>query len=92
MTDMVHRQPPVATSHVEGATVIRHGDWVEVIPIPDLSPLMNSWLPWQGTMYSTVAPAIVPRTFFAPSDEIHVKELLLSNGGGCYGKRGKRGK
>jgi hypothetical protein len=42
-------------------------------------------------VHSTVVPAIVPKTFFAPSEEIHGKELLLSNGGGCYGKRGKRG-
>jgi hypothetical protein len=41
--------------------------------------------------HSTVVPAIVPKIIFAPSEDIHVKELLLSNGGGCYGKRGKRG-
>jgi hypothetical protein len=28
---------------------------------------------------------------FPHSEEIHVKELLLSNGRGCAGKRGKRG-
>ncbi len=43
-------------------------------------------------VHSTVVPAIVPKTNFAPSEEIHGKELLLSNGGGCYGKKGKRGR
>ncbi len=32
-------------------------------------------------VHSTVVPAIVPKIIFAPSEEIHVKELLLSNGG-----------
>ncbi len=42
-------------------------------------------------VHSTVVPAIVPKIIFAPGEEIHMKELLLSDGGGCYGKRGKRG-
>jgi hypothetical protein len=42
-------------------------------------------------IHSTVVPAIVPKTNFAPSEKIQVKELLLSNGRGCAGKRGKRG-
>ncbi len=35
-------------------------------------------------VHSTVVPAIVPKLFFAPSEEIDGKELLFSNGGGCY--------
>jgi hypothetical protein len=47
-------------------------------------------------VHSTVVPAIVSKLFFAPSEgediiNVNVKELLLSNGGGCYGKTGKRG-
>ncbi len=33
----------------------------------------------------------MPKFVFAPTEEIHVKELLLSNGGGCFGKRGMQG-
>jgi hypothetical protein len=43
-------------------------------------------------VHSTVVPAIVPKIYFAPSEEIHGKELLVCNGGGCYGKRRKRGR
>jgi hypothetical protein len=43
-------------------------------------------------VHSTVIPAIVPKTIFATSEEIDGKELLFSNGGGCYGKRGKQGR
>ena len=35
-------------------------------------------------VHSTVVPAIVPKFVFAPSEEIDGKELLFSNGGGCY--------
>jgi hypothetical protein len=35
-------------------------------------------------VHSTVVPAIVPKKCFAPSEEIDGKELLFSNGGGCY--------
>ena len=35
-------------------------------------------------VHSTVVPAIVPEFVFAPSEEIDGKELLFSNGGGCY--------
>ncbi len=35
-------------------------------------------------IHSTVVPAIVPKYFLPPSEEIHGKELLFSNGGGCY--------
>jgi hypothetical protein len=42
-------------------------------------------------VHSTVVPAIVPKTFFAPSEEIHGKELSVFIDWGCYGKRGKRG-
>jgi hypothetical protein len=35
-------------------------------------------------IHSTVVPAIVPKYFLAPTEEIHGKELLFSNGGGCY--------
>jgi hypothetical protein len=35
-------------------------------------------------VHSTVVPAIVPKIFLAPSEEIHGKELLFSNDGGCY--------
>jgi hypothetical protein len=35
-------------------------------------------------VHSTVVPAIVPKNIFAPSEEIDGKELLFSNGGGCY--------
>jgi hypothetical protein len=34
-------------------------------------------------VHSTVVPAIVPKVVFAPSEEIHGKELLFSNGGGA---------
>jgi hypothetical protein len=40
-------------------------------------------------VHSTVVPAIVPKTFFAPSEEIDGKELLLSNGGGGAMERGE---
>jgi hypothetical protein len=51
------------------------------------------WLPWQGTVYTNQYRSTGHSTqnVFSPSDDIHGKELLLSNGGGCYGKRGKRG-
>jgi hypothetical protein len=43
-------------------------------------------------VHSILVPAIVPKFCFLHSEEIHVKkELLLSNGRGCAGKRGKRG-
>ena len=35
-------------------------------------------------VHSTVVPVIVPKIFFAPSEEIDGKELLLSNAEGCY--------
>ncbi len=42
-------------------------------------------------VHSTLVPAIVPKLFFAPSEEIHMKKIFLSNGRGRAGKRGKRG-
>jgi hypothetical protein len=42
-------------------------------------------------VHSTLVPVVVPN-FFSPHDwEIHMKELLLSNGRVLDGKRGKRG-
>ncbi len=35
-------------------------------------------------VHSTLVPAIVPKFFLAPTEEIDGKELLFSNGGGCY--------
>jgi hypothetical protein len=35
-------------------------------------------------VHSTVVPAIVPKTNFAPSEEIHMKELSFSIGEKCY--------
>ena len=39
--------------------------------------------------HSTLVPAIVPKTFFAPSEKIHMKKLFLSNGRGVRWKEGK---
>ncbi len=72
--------------------------FVRIVP----STLFRDWLPGILTVrllvtlagyyvHSTLVPAVVPKTFFAPSEKIHIKKLFLSNGRGCAGKRGKRG-
>jgi hypothetical protein len=38
-------------------------------------------------VYSTVVPAIVPKSIFAPSEVFHMKKNDLSNGRRCFGKR-----
>jgi hypothetical protein len=70
------------------ATVAQaHSEWHRRMTSENLNQANRSLVTLAGyCVHSTVVPAIVPKNVFAPSEEIHVKELLLSNGGGCYGK------